>query len=91
MPRLTEEERAERKALRRARRKRTWRSIKEAVAKLVQAAELVFPDSGQGSMRHEWVSKAAKAIKTPLGDELETAVLNYLIELAVDALNGEDE
>ena len=39
MPRLTEEERAERKARRRARRQRTWASIKEAVAKLVQAAE----------------------------------------------------
>lgn len=86
MAKLTDEERAERKAIRRARRRRTWAAIVEVVRVLVSAAELMFPDSGSGSIRHQWVTAAAKHIKTPAGDAIEAAVLNFLIELAVDQL-----
>ena len=61
-------------------------SIRKTVKRLVQAAELLFPDTGSGSIKHKWASEAAKLIKTPAGDAIETTVLNYLIELAVDEL-----
>ena len=86
MPRLTDAERAARKQRRRAKRQRTWATIRKAIRKLVDVAELMFPDSGSGSIRHKWVTAAAKHIKTPAGDRIEAALLNGLIELAVEAL-----
>lgn len=86
---LTESQRqarADRKAVRRAKRKRTFASVGKVIKRLVQAAELMFPDTGSGALKHAFVTEAVKHVKTPAGDKLETTVLNYLIELAVDAL-----
>ena len=86
MRHLTDAQRAERKARRQAKRARTFASIRRIVAQRVEDAEALFPESGAGSARHAWVSAAVALVRTPLGDPIEAAIVNYLIELAVDEL-----
>ena len=86
MAKRTDEERAARKKRRRQRRRRTWRTVHKVIVMLVGVAEQLFPESDSGSLRHGWVTEIVRHIETPAGDVVEAAVINYLIELAVDEL-----
>ena len=83
----TDAEKAERKARRRAWRKKASKDIQRTVHDLVNVAEKLFPEDGNGRQRRAWVAlTVAKLIKTPAGDVLEAEAVGQLIDLAVAAL-----